>query len=70
MMKCFTALTPEMDCDQAAVDLPPVPSAVFLIVLCGKMWASWRSSPVKAKLLKMFQKRVDKLMSIKRLLVN
>jgi hypothetical protein len=29
--KGLTALTPEIDCDQTAMDLPPVTSAVFLI---------------------------------------
>jgi hypothetical protein len=29
--KGLTALTPEIDCDQAAMDLPPVTSAVFLV---------------------------------------
>jgi hypothetical protein len=34
------AFTPEIDCDQTAMGLPPVTSAVFLTANFGKTWAS------------------------------
>jgi hypothetical protein len=34
---------PEKDCDQTAMDLPLVMSAIFLIGNFGKTWASRRS---------------------------
>jgi hypothetical protein len=33
----YKALTPEIDCEQTAMGLPPVTSAIFLISHCGKM---------------------------------
>jgi hypothetical protein len=36
----ITTLSPEINYDPAAIDLPPVISAVFLRAYFGKMWAS------------------------------
>jgi hypothetical protein len=40
----YRTLTPEIDCDQTAMGLPPVTSVVFLIASnFGKTWASQRN---------------------------
>jgi hypothetical protein len=42
-VKGLTALAPEIDCDQKAMSLPPVTSAVFLLSQFSKMWVSRRN---------------------------